>query len=303
MSQKIKSKARTILARAEKRFYPIVQNLPLRLPFPDFMVIGAMKGATTWLFENLARRPDVFMPKNKEDYFFSHDFFNRSLFSYLKRFRGGRGLIKGEVTPGYGILSIDRIKNIHAFNPELRLIFIARNPIDRSWSEAIMNLVDKPKRPLCDVTAADFLCYVLSEGCRARSNYCAILTNWLSVFPRDQVFVGLYDDVGNDPETFLRTIFRHIGLKSEAEWNPFPADKVIVPHYETNGGVNGGVAAPDARQSPEMPPDVRAVLWEMYEAEIICFGKKYNLPVAAWLDQYDDVKVGISSNSIRDFDS
>ena len=40
---------------------------------PDFIVIGAMKSATTTLHEQLARQPGIFMCHPKEPNFFSDD--------------------------------------------------------------------------------------------------------------------------------------------------------------------------------------------------------------------------------------
>ena len=40
---------------------------------PDFIVIGAMKSATTTLHEQLARQPRLFMSRPKEPNFFSDD--------------------------------------------------------------------------------------------------------------------------------------------------------------------------------------------------------------------------------------
>ena len=40
---------------------------------PDFIVIGAMKSATTTLHEQLARQPGVIMSRPKEPNFFSDD--------------------------------------------------------------------------------------------------------------------------------------------------------------------------------------------------------------------------------------
>ena len=40
---------------------------------PDFIVIGAMKSATTTLHEQLARQPGFFMSRPKEPNFFSDD--------------------------------------------------------------------------------------------------------------------------------------------------------------------------------------------------------------------------------------
>ena len=39
---------------------------------PDFMIIGAQRAGTTWLYKNLREHPGVYMPAKKELEFFSH---------------------------------------------------------------------------------------------------------------------------------------------------------------------------------------------------------------------------------------
>ncbi len=51
---------------------------------PDFIVIGAMKSATTTLHEQLARQPGIFMCRPKEPNFFSDD----------ENLRAGLGLVR-----------------------------------------------------------------------------------------------------------------------------------------------------------------------------------------------------------------
>src|SRR5262245_13183400 len=38
--------------------------------FPDFLGIGAQKAGTTWLYEQLRRHPDVWLPPEKELHYF-----------------------------------------------------------------------------------------------------------------------------------------------------------------------------------------------------------------------------------------
>jgi hypothetical protein len=44
------------------------------MPEPNFIVIGAQKSGTTWLYRNLRQHPDIFMPpeQHKELFFFSY---------------------------------------------------------------------------------------------------------------------------------------------------------------------------------------------------------------------------------------
>ncbi len=40
--------------------------------FPDFLGIGAQKSGTTWLYQNLAAHPQVWMPPVKELHYLDH---------------------------------------------------------------------------------------------------------------------------------------------------------------------------------------------------------------------------------------
>jgi hypothetical protein len=38
---------------------------------PNFLIIGAEKAGTTWLYDRLKRHPDIFMPEVKEIHYFN----------------------------------------------------------------------------------------------------------------------------------------------------------------------------------------------------------------------------------------
>lgn len=42
------------------------------MPYPDFLCIGARKAGTTWLHDNLAQQPGVYLPPVKEVHYFDH---------------------------------------------------------------------------------------------------------------------------------------------------------------------------------------------------------------------------------------
>lgn len=46
---------------------------------PDFVCIGAQKGGTTWLYENLSKHPEVWMPPVKEIHYFNRLCVNKQL--------------------------------------------------------------------------------------------------------------------------------------------------------------------------------------------------------------------------------
>jgi hypothetical protein len=108
---------------------------------PDFIVIGAMKSATTTLHEQLAAQPGVFMSRPKEpNYFSDDDVHARGWPWYSSLFRGARpGDLRGESSTHYSKLptyprTVDRmVRDL----PALRMIYLMRHPIDRLISHYV----------------------------------------------------------------------------------------------------------------------------------------------------------------------
>ncbi|WP_339776267.1 sulfotransferase [uncultured Methylophaga sp.] len=108
---------------------------------PDFVIIGAMKSATSTLHEQLALQPGFFMSTPKEPNFFSdYDIYKLGLNWYSDLFAEARiGDICGESSTHYTKLpdyprTIERMKS---FLPSLKLIYVIRHPIERLVSHYI----------------------------------------------------------------------------------------------------------------------------------------------------------------------
>ncbi len=106
---------------------------------PDFFIIGAPKAGTTALYTYLAGHPQVFMPRQKEPFYFCSDFpacrerasLITDMTKYLKLFAGAkdRHLVCGEASSLY-LLSKVAIPEILKLNPDARIIVMLRNPVD-----------------------------------------------------------------------------------------------------------------------------------------------------------------------------
>jgi hypothetical protein len=109
---------------------------------PTFVIIGAMKGGTSSLHGYLREHPQVCMSKKKEtDFFFrpaDHD-----LAWYRSQFREPADQY-GESSPNYTKRHlVDGVaQRMHDLLPDARLIFLARDPIERAVSHFLHN-VDK----------------------------------------------------------------------------------------------------------------------------------------------------------------
>ena len=111
------------------------------IPRPDFIVLGAMKSATTTLHEQLACQPGVFMSRPKEPNYFSDDQIHaRGWRWYSSLFRAAEpGDLRGESSTHYTKLpsyprTVDRmVRDL----PQVKLIYVMRHPIDRLISQYV----------------------------------------------------------------------------------------------------------------------------------------------------------------------
>ena len=125
---------------------------PENAVWPTFVVIGAMRAGTTTLYYDLLNHPQVRMARVKEPNFFVFDGTRTDLpltrdgiermransvieaGPYHQLFQGAHGArAVGDVSPAYLYSSL-AAKQMRAAVPDLRVIAILRNPVDRAYS-------------------------------------------------------------------------------------------------------------------------------------------------------------------------
>ena len=103
---------------------------------PNFIIIGSPKSGTTSLFNYLIQHPDIVGITRKEPHFFNISY-SKNLNWYKMYFPTKSQLISnkitGEATPSYFIDPFVP-KRIFSVLPDIKLILLLRNPIDRSFS-------------------------------------------------------------------------------------------------------------------------------------------------------------------------
>ncbi|ELR71213.1 sulfotransferase [Fulvivirga imtechensis AK7] len=225
--QKSVNVSKRIFFRMEKWLYYNGWLEPSRLVLPDFLCIGSQKAGTTWLYENLRQHPDLFLPDRKELNYFSskYRFFGMPLSAYSHYFQEAKGM-KGEITP-YENLPVRRIRFIKKIIPSLKLILIIRNPVDRMWASVLMYLVSAQKKQFEDISDKEFTRMFHEPDLFSRGDYPAILKNWRSVFPENQLHICFYDDLVSHPKQFLRDIFVFLEVSTEPGWSQFPVENVF----------------------------------------------------------------------------
>lgn len=140
--------ARRVPARARALGRQCRERDPLRLltsplrQLPDFLIAGAMKCGTTSLYNYLGQHPEIAKARKKELHFFDWHY-QRGLRWYRSQFPlalpgrwagpGGGGIRTGEASTDY-LFHPRAPERIAATLPEVRLIALLRNPVDRAYS-------------------------------------------------------------------------------------------------------------------------------------------------------------------------
>ena len=192
---------------------------------PSFLLIGAQRAGTTSLFYYLCSHPDVSRPATKEIHFFDDNYWRgpdwyRSFFPLS----AGSNRVTGEATPYY-LFHPAVPERVEATIPDVRLVALLRNPVDRayahfhkmrrmgierlSFKKALaaeeQRLAGEEERLLADPRYR-------SEHHRRhayvrRGLYADQLERWLASFPRDQLLVLRSEDFFARPaEVYAETL-------------------------------------------------------------------------------------------------
>jgi hypothetical protein len=227
-------KLRSITTTADRWLYLNNFRSAHNLTLPHFIGLGPGQSGSTWLFEQLSRHPDIFLPSKKELNYFNRNLHRYSLSSYAANFKPGGNCITGEISPGYSVLRGDRIQFLKKMIPEVRLILTVRNPVDRSWSAA-RRLMERFNFNLEDFDDTELMKYFSSEWAYSikgvkriwgdfepgllEGQYSRIIKHWLRYCTEEQLLVVFFKQLVEEPQTYLETICRHIGANADFKWN------------------------------------------------------------------------------------
>jgi hypothetical protein len=268
---------------------------------PTFFVIGAAKCGTTSLDRYLARHPEIHMSPVKEPRFFAEERPDRP-------FRGNRigdpeayerllesdADVRGETTPSYSMypFHLGVPERMRQMVPDAKFIYVIRDPVERvvahyveqiasgrrtrSLTEALGD-IDRPENPMV---------------CPGR--YATQIEHYFEFFPAERMRVIDQDVLRRDRRQALRDAFAFLDVDPDY-WDPdFDlVHNVSAQHRQVRVGLAGrlrrsrlrrvfdpmpravGAAAVRAGrrlgkgiERPELEPEVRARLEEIYRPEV-----------------------------------
>jgi hypothetical protein len=270
---------------------------------PDYLIISPPKTGSTWLADNLRRHTEVFVPSIKEVKYFSSFFKALDLGWYLDQLAPGAGRVKGEASPSYALLSVERIRLIRRLVPDLKIVFLMRDPIGRAWSharhchlyrEANFTSCERPFEAIGD---REWMANFSHDWCLASGDYLGQLRRWLSVFPREQLHIGFYEDLARDPETLLRDVFALLGVRRDVDLSGFPVrERILVgPPGELTPSLRRGLHRLLHRRTVELAGFLREHLgltpppgWQEVLTPPDCADEPLPEPAAPFARDFDD---------------
>jgi hypothetical protein len=251
---------------------------------PEFIIIGAVKGATTWIHHQLQAHPDIFLP-DPEPHFFSKDY-DLGIEHYRRLFKDASpSEMIGEKSADYLAHPLAAARMAQVL-PDVPMVVQLRNPVDRAYSDYKMLY----RRGTVKGSPEDYL-HPESEQPRFVQDglYAEHLMRWYDHFDRRQIKVLLFEDVLQSPEETVASVCKHIGAKphfstergtrsvndASAKFLPLPVRTALEPLKVAVKPLRGnrlfeGVRALMAREVayPPMQPATRARLVDFYARDV-----------------------------------
>jgi hypothetical protein len=127
---------------------------------PNFLIVGAQKAGTTSLWHYLRSHEEVFLPDNKEPGFFAEEFgWKNGIRWYESLFaKGDHCRAAGEASTQYTMYPFFKgvPRRIASVVPDMRIIYVMRDPIERMRSCYVQLLTDgQERRPMREALFLD----------------------------------------------------------------------------------------------------------------------------------------------------
>jgi hypothetical protein len=193
----------------------------------DFIIIGAQKAGSTFLYNILNLSNEIYMPQEKELPFFlekniDEEKYEKFLNDYFENSKINQ--IIGTSTPQY-MMYPESFHDIKLRLPSVKLIAVLREPIKRLIShydmvsrfgkenrslnsileDQLKNIEHYRKTPFADPTGK----YIVA------GEYGRIFSDLLKNFDKSQIHILLFKDLINQPKVEIKKIMNFLNLKNE----------------------------------------------------------------------------------------
>jgi hypothetical protein len=175
----------------------------------NFVIVGAQKSGTTSLAGQLAEHPSVCFCRMKEpNYFSKARDWRAGLGEYHRLYSPRAGQICGEASTMYTWLPQypGTHARLHQYNPELKLIYIMRQPVERMISHYSMRLVRGQVKGAPEEEVLNDPSYI------NRSRYAFQLQPYLELFGRENIHLVLFEEYVANQSRVLNGVAEFLGI-------------------------------------------------------------------------------------------
>lgn len=178
-----------------------------------FIVAGCQRCGTTWLDAALREHPQIYLPSQKQTYYFDRHF-ERGDAWYLENFAGvGEDhTAAGEVATGYSLL--EAIPRLAALLPHVKIIMAMRNPTERASSFYESRRGEQGWKNFTQARAED-------PEIIERGRYIEQIEALLDHYPRERLLLVFYDDLATDERAYYRSVLEFLGVDPNFETTRF----------------------------------------------------------------------------------
>jgi Sulfotransferase domain len=243
-----------------------------------FLIAGVQKAGTSSLYRLLHQHPNIGLSSAKEVKFFDNDIivdWSKPTYNWYHSYfpRKPGKTILGEATPNY-IYWPSALERIKVYNPDVKLIFLFRDPIDRAYS-AWCHQKGKGREPL---TFADAIrsgrARITGERDSAsryfsyveKGFYAQQLSRALELFPKANILTLESQELNLDPSLLMERIGPFLGLEA--------TNQTFTPVHENT-------RSQDANALPPSAADVK-LLADLFAPELEKFSKIVDLSIDHW---------------------
>jgi len=194
----------------------------------DFLICGTQKGGTSALDAYCRQHPELLLPAEKELHFFDDETRFSGLEAdyshYHQHFpKAVAGKLRGESTPVY-MYWPNAAARIQRYNPDMKLIVLLRNPVERAYSHwqmestrgheslSFSEAIRTEDSRLSGGSSEDKRVYSYID----RGRYQSQLENLWALFGREQVLVLFSEDLRRVRDEVLTSVSEFLGIA------PFP---------------------------------------------------------------------------------
>ncbi len=291
---------------------------------PNFLIVGAEKSGTTWLYSRLRRHFDIYMPGVKELHYFNknnsnleqpaNNFESQGLEWYASHFQDAdTESAVGEATPMY-LCDVEAPARIQSTLPNVKLIACLRNPVDRAYSHYWMARgkahTSRSFEKVVDQKESRFI----ERGCYGKQ-----LDRYLDYFNREQLLILIHEEVFSSPSDALNQICSFLGVEDtyyqDQSWitedvHSSSTERSILLHRAIGTiatwmrGQEGlrqfldllkkseiahwiKQANKKPRDYPEMPANLRDRLVDYYRPTVKHVEQMLGRPISVWTDYFN----------------